>query len=295
VNDDLDVALANFAPEEWIVFNLCEGSPAQAFYYAGVARELERRGFAFTGSESTALHQTQFKGMMKRLLEQHGLPTPRWSLVERAEEVSFDCFPAIVKPAAEHCSFGITRESVVLNLAEARARAAAILRQYPGGALIEEFLDSEEYGISLWGDRDETLEVFGISVIRYDAFHDVRDRLCSFEAKWLPETEAYRKTMPTCPAPLSREQQTELEELACRAHRACGGRDYSRIDVRLREGRPMVLDVNINCAVSENSGFIDTARIAGWEFGEVLERLVLMAAARAEFAREAAVVPAVLR
>jgi D-alanine-D-alanine ligase len=280
VTDDLEGALAPFAPGEWLVFNLCEGSPGQAFYYADAARELERRGFAYTGSDSTALHATQFKPAMKRLLEIHGLPTPRWTAVESAEDLSFDLFPAIVKPAGEHCSFGVTRESVVFTLEEARAQAAAVIRQYTGGAIIEEFLDSEEYGISLWGD-EQALEVFGISVIRYHAFPDLRDRLCTFDAKWLPETDAYQKTLPTCPAPLTRELQGELEDLARRAHVACGLRDYSRMDVRMHGGRPFVLDVNANCAVSENSGFADTARIAGWDYPAVLDRLALMAARRA--------------
>ena len=216
---------------------------------------------------------------MKRALEAQNVPTPRWAAAEGPDDLFFDCFPAIVKPAAEHCSFGITRDSVVVSLEAARQQVAAISRQYAGGAIIEEFLDSDEYGISLWGNGND-LEVFGISVIRYDAFPDPRDRVCTFDAKWLPETDAYKKTMPTCPAPLTPAMQTQLESLAKRAHDACGGRDCSRIDVRLQQGRPMVLDVNINCAVSENSGFVDTARIFGWSYSAVLERLAMMALKR---------------
>src|SRR4051812_25683538 len=167
VTDELEAALAAFPPDEWLVFNLCEGSPLQPFYYARVARELEQRGYAFTGSGSAALDETQSKPAMKRILEADGLATPRWQAFESADDLSFDIFPAIVKPATEHCSFGVTRNSVVFTLEEARAQSAAILRQYDGGAIIEEFLDSDEYGISLWGEKDN-LEVLGISVIRYD-------------------------------------------------------------------------------------------------------------------------------
>jgi len=58
VTHDLEATLAPFAPGEWLVFNLCEGSPSQPFYYAHAARELERRGYSYTGSDSVALHQT---------------------------------------------------------------------------------------------------------------------------------------------------------------------------------------------------------------------------------------------
>ncbi|MGA2660200.1 MAG: hypothetical protein ABSH34_22095 [Verrucomicrobiota bacterium] len=281
VQGDLGAALAPFEPDQWLVFNLCEGSPDQAFYYARAAQELEQRGYAFTGSTAGVLHQTQSKVSMKRLLEAAGLPTPRWQEAPEPQTLEFEAFPAILKPAGEHGSFGITRDSVVTTLAQARAQAQAVLENFRGGAIIEEFLDSQEYAIALWGPPGR-LEVLGVSVICYDGFPELRDRLCTFDAKWLPCSEAYLKTMPACPAPLEPEMAAELAALARRAHRVCGLRDYSRIDVRLRNGRPMVLDVNSNCDLSETGGFANTAQAAGWEYGAMLERLALMAAGRAK-------------
>jgi D-alanine-D-alanine ligase-like ATP-grasp enzyme len=72
-----------------------------------------------------------------------------------------------------------------------------------------------------------------------------------------------------------------LEELARKAYVACGLRDYGRVDIRLRGGAPMVLDVNANCALSENAGFPDTARIAGLDYATVLDRLACLAERRA--------------
>jgi len=279
VTHDLSAALEPYDPRRWVVFNLCEGSTYQAFYYAGVAEELERRGYAFTGSRAPALHETQRKPSMKRLLEVGEVPTPVWTASQTAEDLAFHLFPAIVKPAAEHCSFGICRDSVVFNQDQARARAATLIGQYPGGVIVEEFLDSEEYAVALWGP-DQAPEVLGISLIRYDAFPEMRDRLCTFEAKWLPETHAFVNTPPDCCAPIPAELRAEVERLACQAHLVCGVRDYSRVDIRLRQGRPMVLDVNANCDVGEHGGFTHTATTAGWSYGEMIERLVLLAAAR---------------
>ena len=155
-----------------------------------------------------------------------------------------------------------------------------MVEEYQGAALVEEFLDSPEYGIALWGESEEGLGVLGISVICYDELPELRDRLFTFEAKWLPETEIYAKTMPVCPAPLNSSFRCQLESLARRAYRACGLRDYGRVDVRLRGDEPMVLDVNANCALSKNAGFPDTARIAGWDYAAVLDRLAQMAARR---------------
>ena len=279
VTRDLNAALEGFEPAEWVVFNLCEGSPYQAFYYATVAEELERRGYAFTGSGAVTLHETQFKPKMKQLLAAGNLPTPCWAASDTAEGLEFDRFPAIVKPAAEHCSFGISRESVVFDLAGARARATTLIARYPGGVIVEEFLDSEEYAVALWGP-DHAPEVLGISLIRYDAFPEMCDRLCTFEAKWMPQTEAFQKTPPSCRAPIPPELRAEIERVACQAHVACNVRDYGRVDIRLRQGQPMVLDVNANCDVGKHGGFTHTATTAGWSYGAMIERLVMLAAAR---------------
>src|SRR5205085_3294528 len=184
VSTDLPQSLASYSPDDWIIFNLCEGSPSQPFYYARVAQVLEQEGYAFTGSGSLALEQTQFKGSMKRLLAEGDVPSPRWSVTDRPEDLRFDIFPAIIKPESEHCSFGITPESVVFDLPQAKKQAAKLLQQYGGTALVEEFLDSEEYGIALWGE-DSKLEILGISVITYEGLPDIRQRLCTFDAKWL--------------------------------------------------------------------------------------------------------------
>jgi D-alanine-D-alanine ligase len=279
VTGTIEKALEPYRPSDWIVFNLCEGSPGQPFYYARAAEVLEQGGYAFTGCGSVVLEETQYKPRMKGLLESAQVPTPRWSAVTRARDLEFDTYPAIVKPASEHCSFGITRESVVFNLEQARRQADTLIRQYRGGAMIEEFLDSDEYAVSLWGEK-HIPEVIAISVICYDALPDVRDRLCTFAAKWMPETDIYQKTMPVCPAPLPKRTRALLERLARRAYRSCELRDYGRVDIRLSQEVPMVLDVNANCALSENGGFVDSARIAGWDYASVLDRLAQMAGNR---------------
>jgi D-alanine-D-alanine ligase len=279
VTHDLVLPLKPFRPDEWLVFNLCEGEPGQAFYYARAPRILSELGYAFTGSDAWTLDETQFKWRMKTRLEQEGVPTPRWAVCERADQLFFDTFPAIVKPAAEHCSYGITRESVVFNLREARARAQQIIAEFDQPALIEEFLDSPEYNVSLWGNGEE-IAVLGVSTMTYDAFEDIRDRLCTFEAKWVPESPAYQRIPAICPAPLCAELKAQIERTAIAAYRATGCRDYGRIDLRLKHGQPMVLDVNANCDVSPEGGFASAARAAGLSYAEMLECIIHMAMRR---------------
>ncbi|MCS7059607.1 MAG: ATP-grasp domain-containing protein [Anaerolineae bacterium] len=285
VKDDLIGALKPYSPDDWLIFNLCEGSPSQAFYYAKTARILSVMGYIYTGADHVALDATQFKWKMKSVLQQCGVPTPRWVVFEQAADIgpralSNDFFPAIVKPANEHCSYGITRESVVMDAAEAQAQAERIIAQFNGPVLIEEFLDSAEYNVSVWGSVQPA--VLGISTMTYEAFEDVRDRLCTFEAKWDPSSEPYRRIPAVCPAPVSPALKAEIEAVTVAAYTALGCRDYGRIDLRLKDGWPMVLDVNPNCDVSPDGGFAVAAAAAGLSYGEMMEQIALFALERSQ-------------
>ena len=283
ISHDFVGPLKPYDPKEWLVFNLCEGTPHQAFYYAKATRVLAELGYVFTGSDSWSLNETQYKWQMKHLLDKANVPTPKWAVTQSPETLQFEAFPAIVKPAAEHCSYGITRESVVMNLAEARAQSAKLIAEYNAPALIEEFLDSAEYNVSVWGLNHDA-SVLGISTMTYDAFEDIHDRLCTFDAKWTPESAAYQKIPAICPAPLSAELKAKIEAVAIAAYAATGVRDYGRVDLRIKgEGAdavPMALDINANCDVSSDGGFMNAARVAGLGYGEMLERIIQFAMER---------------
>lgn len=280
---DIVTPLKHYDPKEWIVLNLCEGSPTQDFYYARVAHVLGALGYTFTGSDHHALDQTQHKTQMKALLRDSNVPTPAWATYTSVDEVDFSVYPAIVKPASEHCSLGITRDSVVLCADEARHRVDQVVRTYNGPALVEEFLDSAEYNVTVWGchaGEESNVSVLGISTMTYDAFSDIHDRLCTFEAKWEPASKAYQLIPAICPAPVSTDLQAEIERVAVAAYRAVGCRDYGRVDMRMRDGVPMALDVNANCDVSPDSGFANTAHAAGLTYAEMIEQIVMYAVQR---------------
>ncbi len=58
------------------------------------------------------------------------------------------------------------------------------------------------------------------------------------------------------------------------AYRALRCRDYGRIDLRLREGAPYVVDVNANCDITIDGGFAKTAKVAGCDYGAMASRIV---------------------
>jgi hypothetical protein len=113
-DDNLTELLSQFDPNEVVVFNWCEEVPGVPRSAWMVAKELERQGFTYTGADYPALVLSQDKRQIQQRLRDAKVSTPVWKVYCSASEVTgWDLFPAIVKPAFEHDSLGIERESVV--------------------------------------------------------------------------------------------------------------------------------------------------------------------------------------
>src|SRR5574342_156737 len=85
VHDNL-AELEAYDPLEWLVFNWCEGFAGLPWSDSLVAKELETRGFAFTGSGSKILRKNQDKWRVKRALHAAKVPTPTSRVMKSAVE-----------------------------------------------------------------------------------------------------------------------------------------------------------------------------------------------------------------
>jgi D-alanine-D-alanine ligase len=278
IRRDIAAPLRSFDPREHVIFNWCEGLDGDPNAYDAIPPVLEELGFAYTGADAWALYTSQRKGLTKEILLKNRIPTPVSKVYDRAVLNGWRRYPALVKPANEHCSYGITRESVVDSPQQLKERVQYVLDTWKGPALVEDFIDGVEYNVGLWGNGD--LEVLPIGAIDYSAFADYHDRLCTFDAKWNPESEAYRLTGVRCPALLEPALKRRIERVALAASRALRLRDYGRIDIRVRNGVPYVLDVNANPDITMEGGFARSSRAAGYDYGQMTARILHFAAER---------------
>ena len=184
VYNDIPRALKHLDPREHVIFNWCEGLDGNPNAYEAVPPILEQLGFAYTGASAWSLEASQFKGRTKQLLLENKIPTPVSKVYDRAVLNGWRRYPAIVKPANEHCSFGISSQSVVDSAQQLKDRVQYVLDTWHGPALIEDFIDGPEFNVSIWGG--DQLSVLPLAVIDYSVFDDYHDRLCSFDAKWNP-------------------------------------------------------------------------------------------------------------
>jgi D-alanine-D-alanine ligase len=262
-----------------VVFNLCEGFSGESSQEMHVAALLELLGFPVTGSPPFTLGLTQDKVLTKELLERHGIPTPRWITVPPGERVPAHnlAWPLIVKPRAEDASLGVTAKSVVWTMAELRRQVTFIHGRYQQDALVEEYIDGRELNLAIIGNG--TPDTLPASEIRFAAGSR---RVVTYAGKWLTDSADFRDTPPRCPAPLTLAIARILKDLALAAYKMGGCRDYARIDFRLRNGEPFVLEINANPDISPDAGLARSAAAAGIGYDELISRILAMAAARRE-------------
>ncbi|MFU8857835.1 MAG: D-alanine--D-alanine ligase family protein [Deferrisomatales bacterium] len=279
-DEDLAGALGGYCPQDHVVVNWCEELPGVPRSEAQVAGMLERLGFAYTGSPAEVLERCWDRRRVKARLERFGIPTPRWRCWDGEAPVlePWERFPAIVKPAREHCSVGISRESVVLDRGELAERVAFVREAFGQPALVEEFIDGRELHVTAWGNG--SIDVLPAAEMDFSYFTDVRDRLCTFDSKFTPGSAHYEKIELRVPAPLSGHERLGVEQVVRRAYRAFGCRDYARVDLRLLGRACLVLDVNPNADLSPDTSLAYTAEVAGVSCGKFASGLVNLAAQR---------------
>lgn len=277
-NQDLAGLLQPYTPDDFIVFNLCEEIPGFLHSYDLIAQTLEELGFTYTGADSKALAFSQDKRKVQQRLDECGVGTPRWQIFTSASRDGWSIYPAIVKPALEHCSFGMTRASVVWSADELAARIGHVIESFHGPALVEEFIDGREFAVNVVGNG--RLHVLPIAEFDFSAFKDAEDRLISYDAKFNPQSQAYGLIKTILPARLQEDEQERLIKIALQGYCAAGCRDYARLDIRMRDGIFYVLDINPNSDISPGTSVAMAAELAGLPDGGLWSLLVALAARR---------------
>jgi D-alanine-D-alanine ligase len=264
--------LNNYNPNDYIVFNWCEGIPGIPHSFGSAAQSLEDLGFSFTGSTPNVLELTDDKRKVKRLLDLNKINTPYWKVYHSSEIKDWNRFPAIVKPPFEHCSIGISPEAVVTNQEDLRKKAAYVIAEFNQPIIVEDFISGREFQVGVWGNSD--IEVLPPVEADFSQLEDPRDHLCTVDSKDDPTSYRYQRWNMIVPAPLSHKENQQLSQLCMDAYKAIGVRDYVRMDVRFKDEVFYILDVNTNPYIGPECGLIQAAGLVGYSYGEFGSRLV---------------------
>jgi D-alanine-D-alanine ligase len=277
-DDKLSSLLSNYNPNEVIVFNWCEEVPGIPRSSWMVAQELERQGFTYTGADYPALVLSQDKRQIQQRLKEACVPTPVWKIYSSSHMNDWELFPAIVKPAFEHYSLGIERESVVLSKVELIKRIQYVIDKHQQPALVEEFIDGREFHVGVVGNGN--LHMLPPAEIDFSMFDDIHDRLCTYDANFNPDSLAYQNSWAKLPVDFSQDELEMMEKAVLGAYQATNCRDYARLDIRMRDGVFYVLDVNHNADLSPDNSLIKAAEMVGFPYGQFGSLLINLAAER---------------
>ena len=263
-----------------VVFNLFEGTASRGATEAYVTALLEWLRVPYTGCPHQAIALARDKPKTKLLLQGVGLPTPRFQVVENLPCPTCELrWPVMVKLAAEDASIGISQLSVVESQRALAERVSLLFEQYHQPILLEEFIDGREINVAILEAPE--LRLLPISEIIFAQAPGIRWPIVTYDAKWATGSAADRATTPRCPAELSAPLAQRLQDLAVRAYRLLGCRDYARIDFRVNHvNESFVLEVNPNPDYHPGAGLARSLRAANLDHARVTADLVRNALAR---------------
>ena len=256
------------------VFNLCEGIGANHYGEAWVAALLDIIGIPYTGSDSLTLGLCLNKVKTKHLFIANNIPTPKYQLFYDLSQKLDRClkFPLIVKPSHDDGGVGIKIDSVVHNEPELFKKVGSILKIYNQPALVEEYIDGRELTVAIIGNGN-SLEILPISEMVFK-YHENFPNIVSYEAKWIEDSEIFQKIIKVCPAELPEDVERYVKKLAEDAYHLTGCRDYARVDFRLKNDTPYVLEVNPNPWIDMDGNFVKCACTAGMSYDGLIQRIL---------------------
>lgn len=238
-----------------VVFNLYEGQLDNAESETYVAGLLEWSGIPFTGSPAQTLSLARAKDTTKYLWKGAGLPGANFLVVSALPMPACTLeFPVIVKPARMDASVGVAQESVCTDAFQLAQRVQYILTTYGAPVLVEEYIAGREFHVPLVELPE--LQALAPLEIRFPDDTPGAWSILTYDGKWKPGSPGYDSAPPKFPADLPKATLRRLGQLAAKAYRLIGCRDYARVDFRMNvQGKLFILEVNPNPEISEDAGF----------------------------------------
>jgi D-alanine-D-alanine ligase len=274
------------------VFNLVESVEGLGRLIHLAPALYESLGLRYTGAGSEAMYLTSNKPLTKRLLAAAGIDTPNW--VEAGPQglpTPGFAGPYIVKSVWEHASIGIDDGSVVDDPRKLAAVARRRQRRHGGDWFAEGFIEGREFNLSLLAAADG-IELLPPAEMLFVDYPVGKRRIVDYAAKWHAGSFEFRNTMRRFE--FGDDDRPLLDRLATVAKtcwRLFGLRGYARVDCRVDgDGRPWVLEINVNPCVSPDAGFAAAAARTGLGLGDIVRRIIADMPSAAVAARQTAAV-----
>lgn len=262
-----------------VVFNMVEDESWELYYKIG--KKLVQMGRAVVGMDALSLLGITDKAKMMRKLKASGVRVPAHKIITRGEKIhsvrSLN-FPLIVKPAGEHSGWGISQDSVVIDLEELNQRIKYLNEKFSGDVIVEEFIDGREIHATVIGNQRHNVVLPYIEV-EFNGEFENNWTVYTYDAKWEENTWEYWDTKEKIVLKLEKDLDKRVQDIAKKAFKVSNCKDIARIDIRIDErNRPYVVDVNSSPSMNplRQSPSVRSAEALGWTYDELVETLVVV-------------------
>ncbi len=208
-----------------LVFNGLHGGDGEN---GNIQALLELAKIPFTGSDSYASTIAMDKYLSKLIAKDLGIPVAKGILVDKTtglESLQVDFpLPYIVKPNNGGSSVGISKVESLEQLLPALEDAF----QYDEKVLIEEFIPGKELTVTILGNQTYPV----IEVRPRSGWYDYKNKYTKGNTEYI------------CPADLSEENSSIVQQMAYNLFKRMSGKVYGRVDFRYDGSTFYFLEVN---------------------------------------------------
>ncbi len=252
-----------------VVFNLVGSVKGNEYLASTIPAALELLDIPYTGAGILGESLAYNKFIVKKLLEQNGVPVPHYQLFNSYTDPVDPTlrYPLISKLNEIHGAVEITNNAVSENEKELRERLKFLIKTYDQPVLVEEFIVGREFTAILLEGLNKKV------YLAEKVFHKKNQKyvFATFEDQWVDhDSDAFH---------YSKYKDPVLVEYVKRAFEVTRMADYGKFDVRIdSSGRYFFLDSNSNpafgpkevdCAIANILDLYDIS------FIDILKRLLL--------------------
>lgn len=224
---------------------------------------LEQLGIPYTGSGVMASAIGMDKVMTKRIWLSHGLPTPRFIVLDSKDSTGEDLrkvpeelgLPLMLKAPHEGSTIGISK---VTSEAEMQG-GFDLCAKYDEVVLAEEFVSGRELTVPVLGKGRNARALPIVEIRAPQGNYDYQNKYFSDDTQYL------------CPAPLDEELTRRIQSIAVRAFNALNCAGWARVDFMLRasDNEPFLLEINTSPGMTGHSLVPMSAKAAGVSYEDL--------------------------
>ncbi|HDN84627.1 MAG TPA: D-alanine--D-alanine ligase [Candidatus Aerophobetes bacterium] len=221
----------------------------------------------YTGSGVLASALAMDKKSARRIWKAEGLKQPVYQIVKRNSLSNIKLEippPLIVKPGRSGSTLGVNLVREERELEDALKEAFKYDGDY---VILEEYIEGKELTVGIIDDP-EPIALPVIEIVPEGVIYDYKTKYTEGKCKY------------KIPAALPQAEYKKVQEIALRAYKSLGCRDFGRVDMIWREEEVYLLEVNTIPGMTRTSLLPRAAKAKGIEFHHLVDKIVKQALRR---------------